>query len=146
MWWPRHHSFTAKAMLAPAINSTIKTIMALDAVASSMRPRPRAATPTTGPFISCLTRWSPDVELMIVYGAAIAHYGFGTPVRALPISRFLEMLRETVRRHMGRLVTLGLFERAKDQTFVPTNYGAEVVIPLSTTDEKSVAPEEQIRL
>ena len=76
----------------------------------------------------------------------MAHYGFGTPVRALPISRYLEMPRETVRRHMGRLVTLGLFERAKDQTFVPTNDGAEVVIPLSTTDEKSVAPEEQIRL
>jgi hypothetical protein len=36
--------------------------------------------------------------------AAIAHYGFGTPVRALPISRYLEMPRETVRRHMGRLV------------------------------------------
>jgi hypothetical protein len=41
-------------------------------------------------------------------------------VRALPISRYLEMPRETVRRHMGRLVTLGLFERAEDQTFVPT--------------------------
>jgi hypothetical protein len=24
------------------------------------------------------------VELMIVYGAAMGHYGFGTPVRALP--------------------------------------------------------------
>ena len=52
-------------------------------------------------------RFGSDVELMIVYGAAIAHYGFGTPVRALPISRYLEMPRETVRRHMGRLVTLG---------------------------------------
>ena len=30
------------------------------------------------------------------------------------------MPRETVRRHMGRLVALGLFERAEDQTFVPT--------------------------
>ena len=29
------------------------------------------------------------------------------------------MPRETVRRHMGRLVALGLFERAEDQTFVP---------------------------
>jgi hypothetical protein len=28
-------------------------------------------------------RFGSDVELMIVYGAAIAHYGFGTPVRAL---------------------------------------------------------------
>ena len=62
-------------------------------------------------------RFGSDVELMIVYGAAIAHYGFGTPVRALPISRYLEMPRETVRRHMGRLVALGLFEREKDQTF-----------------------------
>jgi hypothetical protein len=69
-----------------------------------------------------------DVELMIVYGAAIAHYGFGTPVRALPISRYLEMPRETVRRHMGRLVTLGLFEREKDQTFVPTKELREVEI------------------
>ena len=31
------------------------------------------------------------------------------------------MPRETVRRHMGRLVALGLFERAEDQSFVPTN-------------------------
>jgi hypothetical protein len=30
------------------------------------------------------------------------------------------MPRETVRHHMDRLVTLGLFERAEDQTFVPT--------------------------
>jgi hypothetical protein len=65
-------------------------------------------------------RFGSDVELMIVYGAAIAHYGLGTPVRALPISRYLEMPRETVRRHMGRLVALGLLERAEDQTFVPT--------------------------
>jgi len=57
---------------------------------------------------------------MIVYGAATLYYGLRTPVRALPISRYLEMPRETVRRHMGRLVALGLFERAEDQTFVPT--------------------------
>ena len=43
-------------------------------------------------------RFGSDLELMIVYGAAMAHYGFGTPVRALPISRYLEMPRETVRR------------------------------------------------
>jgi hypothetical protein len=73
-------------------------------------------------------RFGSDVELMIVYGAAIAHYGFGTPVRALPISRYLEMPRETVRRHMGRLVALGLFERAEDQTFVPTKELREVEI------------------
>ena len=41
-------------------------------------------------------------------------------MRALPISRYLEMPRETVRRHMGRLVTLGLFERAEDRAFVPS--------------------------
>jgi predicted ArsR family transcriptional regulator len=50
----------------------------------------------------------------------MSYYGFGMPVRALPISRYLEMPRETVRRHIGRLVALGLFERAEDQTFVPT--------------------------
>ena len=72
-------------------------------------------------------RFGSDVELMIVYGAAIAHYGFGTPVRALPISRYLEMPRETVR-HMGRLVALGLFERAEDQTFVPSKELREVEI------------------
>jgi hypothetical protein len=65
-------------------------------------------------------RFGSDVELMIVYGAAMFYYGSGTPVRALPISRYLEMPRETVRRHFGRLVELGLFERAEDQTFVPT--------------------------
>ena len=68
-------------------------------------------------------RFGSDVELMIVYGAAMAHYGFGTPVRALPISRYLEMPRET-----GRLVTLGLFERAEDQTFVPTKELGKVEI------------------
>ena len=47
-------------------------------------------------------RFGSDVKLMIVYGAAIAHYGFGTPVRALPISRYLEMPRETVRRQPER--------------------------------------------
>ena len=36
--------------------------------------------------------------------------------------------RETVRRHMGRLVALGLFERAEDQTFVPTKELREVEI------------------
>src|SRR6516225_6442168 len=49
-------------------------------------------------------RFGSDVELMIVYGAAMFYYGY----------------RKTVRRHMGRLVALGLFERAEDQTFVPT--------------------------
>jgi hypothetical protein len=73
-------------------------------------------------------RFGSDVELMIVYGAAMSYYGFGTPVRALPISRYLEMPRETVRRHMGRLVALGLFEREKDQTFVPTKQLREVEI------------------
>jgi len=33
-----------------------------------------------------------------------------------------------VRRHMGRLVALGLFERAEDQTFVPTKELREVEI------------------
>jgi hypothetical protein len=65
-------------------------------------------------------RFGSDVELMIVYGAAMSYYGFGTPVRALPILRYLEMPRETVRRQLGRLVALGLFERAENQTFVPT--------------------------
>jgi hypothetical protein len=72
-------------------------------------------------------RFGSDVELMIVYGAAIIHYGFGRPVRALSISRYLEMPRETVRRHMGRLVALGLFERA-DHTFVPTKQLREIEI------------------
>ena len=31
-----------------------------------------------------------------------------------------EMELLTVRRHMGRLTALGLFERAKDQSFLPT--------------------------
>ena len=65
-------------------------------------------------------RFGSDVELMIVYGAAMAFYGSGSPVRALPISRYLEMPRETTRRYMGQLVALGLFEQAKDQSFVPT--------------------------
>jgi hypothetical protein len=44
------------------------------------------------------------------------------------MSRYLETPRETVRRHMGRLVALGLFERAEDQTFVPTEELREVEI------------------
>jgi hypothetical protein len=67
-------------------------------------------------------RFGSDVELMIVYGAAMSHYGFGTLVRALPISRYLEMPRETVR-HMGRL-----FEHEKDQSFVPTKELREIEI------------------
>ena len=43
-------------MLAPAINSVIKIIMALDAAASLVRPRPHATAPTKGPSISCLMR------------------------------------------------------------------------------------------
>ena len=43
-------------MLVLAINSVIKMIMALDTVASLVRPRPHAATPTKGPVISCLIR------------------------------------------------------------------------------------------
>jgi predicted ArsR family transcriptional regulator len=50
------------------------------------------------------------------------------PVRALPISRYLETPRETVRRHMGRLVALGLFEREKDQSFVPSKELRQVEI------------------
>jgi len=73
-------------------------------------------------------RFGSDVELMIVYGAAMSYYGFRKPVRALPISRYLEMPRETVRRHMARLVALGLLERAADQTFVPTKVLREVEI------------------
>ena len=46
-------------------------------------------------------------------------------MRALPISRYLETPRETVRRHM---VALGLFERAEDQTFSPTKELREVEI------------------
>jgi hypothetical protein len=38
------------------------------------------------------------------------------------------MPRETVRRRMGRLVALGLFERADDQTFVPTKELREIEI------------------
>ena len=66
--------------------------------------------------------------MMILYGAAMAYYGLGTPVPALPISRYLEMPRETVRRYMGRLVALGLFERAEDQTLVPTKQIRKVEI------------------
>ena len=73
-------------------------------------------------------RFGSDVELMIVYGAAMSYYGFRKPVRALSISRYLEMPRETVRRHMARLVALGLLERAADQTFAPTKVLREVEI------------------
>ena len=79
-------------------------------------------------FAKCGRRFGSDVELMIVYGAAMSYYGFRKPVRALPISRYLEMPRETVRRHMARLVALGLLERAADQTFAPTKVLREVEI------------------
>jgi len=79
-------------------------------------------------FVKRGRRFGSDVELMIVYGAAMSYYGFRKPVRALPISRYLEMPRETVRRHMARLVALGLLERAADQTFAPTKVLREVEI------------------
>ena len=66
-------------------------------------------------------RFGSDVELMIVYGAAIAHYGFGTPVRALPISRYLEMPRETVRRHMGGWPSVCLNAQRIKPSCLPSN-------------------------
>jgi hypothetical protein len=47
-------------------------------------------------------RFGSDVELMIVYGAAMLYYGFRTPVRALPISRYLEI--ETIAMYFSQLL------------------------------------------
>ena len=53
-----HHMMagTAKDMLAPAINSVIKIIIAFGAGSSFVRSRPHATATAKGPIISCLMR------------------------------------------------------------------------------------------
>jgi hypothetical protein len=55
--------------------------------------------------------FGPEITLGFVYGAAIISIAKGAPVRATTIARYLQLPRETVRRHLGRLVKLKLLEK-----------------------------------
>lgn len=57
-------------------------------------------------------RFGPDLELLVVYGAAmVVCFSKGKFVGSTDIARYLGMPRETVRRHLNRLVDLGPLER-----------------------------------
>ena len=57
-------------------------------------------------------RFGPDLELLVVYGAAmVVCFSKGKFVGSTDIARYLGMPRETVRRHLNRLVDLGALER-----------------------------------
>ena len=59
----------------------------------------------------------------------MAHYGFGMPVRALPISRYLEMPRETVRRvDWWRSVCLNA-QRIKPSSLARNSIGLRLSAP-----------------
>jgi hypothetical protein len=82
-------------MLVPAINSVIKMIMALDAVASLVRPRPHAATPTKGRLIRCTVLGSTPKRAAI----------FRTPsVRSGALSAVLEMTDQAIHEWAGLII------------------------------------------
>jgi PAS domain S-box-containing protein len=57
-------------------------------------------------------RFGDDIELLMIYGAAtVACFSRGKFAGSTDIARYLGMSRETVRRHLVRLIDLGLLER-----------------------------------
>ena len=56
-------------------------------------------------------RFGSDIVMLLSYGAAIVTYSKGRVVRATDVARYLEIPRETARRHLSRLTDLGLLER-----------------------------------
>jgi len=77
-------------------------------------------------------RFGPDVVMLLSYGAAIVTYSKGRLIRASDLARYLEIPRETARRHLNRLTDLGLLER-EGNTFRP----AQKVSRLAGTDVTS---------
>ena len=63
-------------------------------------------------------RFGPDVLMFLTYGQAIVSYSQGKAIRATHLARYLEIPRETARRHLRRLVELGLLEQ-EGKTFRP---------------------------
>ena len=57
-----------------------------------------------------------DLELYFVYGVALIAIWQNRPVRATTIARYLEVPRETVRRHLMQLTKLKLLQK-DDGTF-----------------------------
>jgi predicted DNA-binding transcriptional regulator len=64
-------------------------------------------------------RFGPDAEMFLVYGAVIVSYSRGKLARASDIERYLEIPRQTARRHLDHLVDFGLVER-EGHTFRPS--------------------------
>ena len=62
-----------------------------------------------------------DLETYFVFGAATVFLSQGKPVRPSTIGRYIQIPRETVRRHLVMLTRLGLLER-EDHTY---SFGAQ---------------------
>jgi hypothetical protein len=77
-------------------------------------------------------RFGHDVQLLLVYGAAVTFFLEGEKVRIAPLARYLEMPHETVRRHMKTITKMELME-AEDHTFKPT--GAIRLINISNIEK-----------
>jgi Fic family protein len=77
-------------------------------------------------------RFGPDVVLLLTFGAVIVSYSRGKLVRATDVARYLEIPRETARRHLNRLAGLGLLQR-EGKTFRP----AQKVSRLAGANETS---------
>src|SRR5215471_15645093 len=60
--------------------------------------------------------FGPSLEMYFVYGAALILIWQRRPVRTTTISRYLEIPRETTRRHLSKLTKLGLLQK-HDGTF-----------------------------
>jgi hypothetical protein len=63
----------------------------------------------------------PDIILIIIFAASVNTYDEGLPVTANKIAHFLELPRETTRRHLQTLVRLGLLTR-RDRNYSPTEW------------------------
>ena len=63
----------------------------------------------------------PDITLTIVFAASVNTYDEGLPVTASKIAHFLELPRETTRRHLKTLVRFGLLTR-RGRNYSPTEW------------------------
>jgi predicted transcriptional regulator len=63
----------------------------------------------------------PDIILTVVFAASVNTYDEGLPVTASKIAHFLELPRETTRRHLETLVRFGLLKR-RDRNYSPTEW------------------------
>ena len=55
--------------------------------------------------------FGPDIPLFMAFGAAVVIRSRRKPLRAASLARYLEIPRETARRHLASLTALGQLER-----------------------------------